>query len=64
MHSLIYIDTQMNGQLMNNQSEIETVEHMTAQTIKHKTWKSYTVEQEFPLISFLLDVKYREVMVI
>jgi len=37
MHSLIYIDTQMNGQLMNNQSEIETVEHMTAQSIKHKT---------------------------
>jgi len=39
----------------NNQSEIRTTEHITAQSIKQKN--ICTVEQEFQLISFLLCTK-------
>jgi len=46
----------------NSQSEIRTIEHTTAQSIKHKN--TCTVEQEYQLISFLIEVAHQEVPVI
>jgi len=46
----------------NSQSEIRTIEHTTAQSIKHKN--TCTVEQEYQLISILIEVAQQEVLVI
>ena len=43
----------------NNQSEIRTIEHIKAQSIKHKNTCTY--EQEFQLISFRIEVAQKEV---